>query len=314
MIRLQLTYFICRLWISMALLMSIISYPFPCDGQNAPQFNKSIAFEYLIKQCEFGPRNPGSSGHQACLKYLISELQKTADSVTRQEFLFRIPKQNNTVICSNVIAAYQPANNSRILLCAHWDTRPWADLDPDPTKHNEPILGANDGASGVAVLLEIARHLKEVPPPIGIDIVFFDAEDAGLYGNDDSWTIGSKEFAMKNAGRYQPLFGILLDMIGDKELDIYIEKFSNKFAPNIVKKIWDKALELGFSEFIPFEKFEVLDDHVRLLNVGIQCIDIIDFDYKPWHTMDDIPENCSAESLEKVGQVLLEVIYSGDYY
>jgi len=283
-------------------------------GQNVPHFDKKRAFEYLVKQCEFGPRNPGSSGHLACLEYLIAELSKTAHNVTRQEFLFSIPRDNTTAICTNIVATFQPANKSRILLCAHWDTRPWADLDPDPRNHDKPILGANDGASGVAVLLEIARHLLESPPTVGIDIVLFDAEDAGVYGNDESWAIGAKEFAKRKAGRYHPLFGILVDMIGDRDLDIYIEKFSFKSAPHIVKKVWNKAMELGFSEFIPIEKFEIYDDHIRLLNVGIPCIDIIDFDYKPWHTMNDTPENCKAESLEIVGQVLLHVIYSGDYF
>ncbi|MBN1349290.1 M28 family peptidase [candidate division KSB1 bacterium] len=279
----------------------------------APKFDKSIAFDYLVKQCEFGPRDPGSAGHQACLKFFISEFNKTANIVERQDFLFQIPQKNTTHLCTNIIAKYNPSEKQRILLCAHWDTRPWADLDPVISNRNKPIPGANDGASGVAVLLEIARHLKQSPPPIGIDIVLFDAEDAGLYGSDETWAIGSKEFAKSIAGRYFPQFGILLDMIGDKNLDIYIEKNSNRAAPNVVQKVWDTAAQLGISEFIPVEKFLVSDDHVRLLDVGIRCIDIIDFDYDVWHTMQDVPENCSPESLEKVGQVVLEVIYSGDY-
>lgn len=296
------------------LFLAICMSTEPGNGQNAPRLDKESAFNYLVKQCEFGPRNPGSAGHQACREYLISELSKTADTVTRQDFLFRIPRENTPQLCTNIIANYKPGEKTRILLCAHWDTRPWADLDPDAANHNKPISGANDAASGVAVLLEIANHLKKTPPPVGIDIVFFDAEDAGLYGNTELWAIGSKEFARKSAGNYQPVFGILLDMIGDKDLEIYIEKQSNKFAPNIVKKVWDKAAELGISEFIPIEKFDIADDHVRLLNIGIRCIDIIDFEYPPWHTMDDVPANCSAESLEKVGRVVMEIIYSGDYY
>ncbi len=280
-----------------------------CQGRSIPQFDGKNAYEFMKRQCEFGPRNPGSSGHAKCLTYLTDELKKYADRVTLQNFSYPLRSGGQPVTMTNVIANFQPGKTQRILLLAHWDTRPWADMDPDPRNHHLPVPGANDGASGVAVLLEIARLITANPPAFGIDILLVDGEDYGEYGSNDGWAIGSREFARKRDPNYRPRFGILLDLVGDADQLIYIERNSQKYAPEIVSKVWHQAEELGIATFIPEQRFEVMDDHIRLLEVGIPCIDIIDFDYPYWHTTADTPDKCSPQSLENVGRVVMAVIY-----
>jgi len=222
---------------------------------------------------------------------------------------------NEKLRLTNLIAAFRPQAATRILLCAHWDTRPRADRDENNSRRNDPMIGANDGASGVAVLLEIAGLLQSAPPPVGIDIVLFDGEDYGKEGDRDRYLLGSKYFAEHGHGKYVPRFGILLDMIGDRELEIPKEQNSLRFAPDIVQLLWNTARELGVTQFVDEVGDEVLDDHWPLNAAGIKTIDLIDFNYPDrtnrfWHTHQDIPENCSAESLEAVGAVLTHVIYT----
>ena len=280
-----------------------------CKAQPLPQFDETRAYEHLIKQCAFGPRVPGTEGHKKCLEYLINELDKWADQVTTQKFTHSFGQPTTSVMATNIIAHFQPKKSDRILLGAHWDTRPWADEDPNLENRSKPVLGANDGASGVAVLLEIARLISLYKPKVGVDIVFFDAEDAGTAGNNKSWAVGSQVFAREKAIDYQPRFGIILDLIGDADLQIHIEQHSIMYAPHIVDLVWDKAENLGISEFIRTPKFAVFDDHVPLLEAGIPCIDVIDFDYPHWHTVEDTPDKCSAESLGKVGRTVIAVLY-----
>jgi len=284
-----------------------------CD-KAIPQFDGQNAFGYLESQCAFGPRNPGSEGAKECLSFLETELAKYADKVVRQPFQ-HIDKQDRTVLhLSNIIAAFSPEESQRIFLAAHWDTRPRADYDPDPANRNKPILGANDGASGVAVLLEIARVLKENPPKIGVDIILFDGEDYGREGDLDEYFLGSRYFA-NNAVNYKPRFGILLDMIGDAQLSIPIEGFSREYLPHIVEKVYSTAESLGEMAFEKRLGSYINDDHKALLEKGIPCIDLIDFAYpdeshRYWHTLEDTPDKCSPESLGSVGRVLLNIIYN----
>ncbi|MBN2001047.1 M28 family peptidase [candidate division KSB1 bacterium] len=280
-----------------------------CDAQPEPKFDGNNAFLYLKKQCDFGPRVPGSAAHKACLDYLVQTLRLFADRVQTQPFIFTFGTDPQSATAINVIANFNPQHNRRILLCAHWDTRPWADQDPDPANHKKPVLGANDGASGTAVLLEIARLLHQQKPNIGIDIVLFDAEDAGLYNKDRSFAQGSAEFARQNRS-YKPEAGILLDLIGDRDLEIYQEIYSATYAGDLVKRIWEIAQYLGIDEFIPEQKYAVFDDHIPLLEIGIPCIDIIDFNYSYWHTTLDTPDKCSAASLEKIGRIVVHFIYN----
>ncbi|NVM00808.1 MAG: M28 family peptidase, partial [Candidatus Helarchaeota archaeon] len=194
------------------------------------------------------------------------------------------------------------------ILCAHWDTRPRADRDKIPENRNKPILGANDGASGTAVLLELSRIMSKFPPPITIDAVFFDGEDYGEEGNLDEYFLGSRYFS-KNPPYQGYECAILLDMIGDRDLRIQKEEFSNYHFPDLVNDIWNRARKLGIKQFDQSIYGEILDDHRILAEIGIPSIDIIDFDYQYWHTIQDTPDKCSSESLKAVGEVIIDYIY-----
>ncbi|NOX37545.1 MAG: M28 family peptidase [Calditrichaeota bacterium] len=278
-----------------------------------PRFDAQSAWQYLVKQVAFGPRNPGSPGHRQCLQFLKTELQKFADQVIEQPFMHYDAYRGKTLVMTNLIARFRPNVEPRILLCAHWDTRPFADRDPNPANRQTPIPGANDGASGVAVLLEVARILKQQPPPIGVDIVLFDGEDYGREGHLEEYFLGSRYFVQNN-DRYFPAFAILLDMVGDANLQLPREGFSVMYAPEVVDRVWRIAREMGYSQFEDRIGLQVNDDHVILNEGGIPTINIIDFQYPDashrfWHTLQDVPENCSPESLKVVGDVLLKLIY-----
>ena len=275
------------------------------------EFSGEGAYQYLLKQCEFGPRNPGSEGHKMCMNYLRDELSLYADVVNIHPFTHFDSKRNINIDMYNIIASFNmnPRNGERVLLCAHWDTRPMADRDPEPQNRNKPIMGANDGASGVAVLLEIAKMLKFSPAEIGIDMIFFDGEDYGEEGNLEQYFLGSREF-VKVMGNYRPVFGILLDMIGDNDLNIPVEPNSNQIARDIVNDVWGLAERLGIKEFKrEIGGASIADDHIILSNAGIRSIVLIDFNYKYWHTLEDTPDKTSPESLKKVGTVIINYLY-----
>lgn len=283
------------------------------SGQTIPAFRGSDAFAYLVKQTDFGPRNPNSTGHEACLEFLAQTLRRSAHEVRLQHFTH--PGYGEELWLTNVIASFRPELQDRILLCAHWDTRPRADRDENALRRNQPIPGANDGASGVAVLLHLADLMKALPPPVGVDIVLFDGEDYGLEGDFSKYLLGSRFFVTQKAPDYRPRFGILLDMVGDRFLDLPREQNSIRSAPDIVELVWNKAQELGIKQFSSKVGPEMFDDHLPLNQAGIKTIDIIDFNYPDetnrfWHTHNDVPENCSPESLEAVGTVLTHIVYT----
>lgn len=285
---------------------------FSCNSKSViPDFDESKAFRFLEEQCEFGARVPNSEAHRQCAEYLYNKLASTTDICRSQKFEYYDQKRGDTLYLTNLIASFNPDNSQRILLCAHWDCRPWADEDPDSINHSQPVPGANDGASGVAVLLAVAEIFKEVPPPMGVDIIFFDGEDYGQSGESEQWCLGSKYFT-KNIGQYKPHYVILLDLVGDAELNIHKEYYSQTYAGWLVSRIWKAAALEQAEHFFPDIKHTVYDDHVPFLEVGIPAVDIIDMDYKYWHTVNDIPENCSAESLGEVGRVVVRAIYDKD--
>ena len=279
-----------------------------CSHSQVPNFDETHAFEYLKKQCSFGPRNPGSEGHEECLRYLFEELGQYADDVVKQPFFQTVALTKKSVTLTNVIASFGK-QGERILLCAHWDTRPIADFDPEAENRDKPILGANDGASGVAVLLQIARILKQHPPPRGVDIILFDGEDSGIEGRPDTWCLGSRYFAQNKRHDYNPRYGVLVDMVGKKNLHLPVERNSQKYAAELVDRIWTKAEQLGLPAFDRSPGPEMIDDHLELLRVGIPTVDLIDFDYPYWHTIQDTEDKCSPESLGIVGTLLLHLIY-----
>jgi len=281
-----------------------------CISSSPPKFDGEAAFANLLKQCQFGPRNPGSEGHQRTRKYLLDKLSGHTNFIKVQDFVYSDQEQKIELELTNIIASFYPKKTKRLLLCAHWDTRPFADRDPDTALQTEPILGANDGASGVAILLEIARVISRKEPAWGVDIILFDGEDWGPEGDLDRFCLGSKYFA-KNKGDYQPEFGILLDMVGDKDLTVYKEGYSSRYAKKFVDLVWSRAKNLGLSCLKDSVKYFMYDDHIPLLSAGIPVIDLIDFDYPFWHTTSDTPDKCSPESLQKIGDLLLEILYRG---
>lgn len=212
-----------------------------------------------------------------------------------------------TVTLANWIVSIRPDARDRILIGAHYDSRPRAEHDPDSTRWSQPITGANDGASGTAVLMHLAELLSAAPPRIGVDLVFFDGEDYGPPGQLDQYLLGSTYFASHGPAEYR--FGLLLDMIGDRDLRIYREGYSERYAKVVNDKVWTAAARLGVTAFVDSAGVEVIDDHVPLLAAGIPMADLIDFDYPFWHTTADTPDKCSAASLAAVGRVVMEVIY-----
>jgi glutaminyl-peptide cyclotransferase len=300
-------------WLLCFLTIFLPGFTEAAGGKPLPTFKGKDAFTYLVQQTDFGPRNPNSRGHEACLGFLGETLQRSAEKVRFQHFTHA--GYGEELWLTNVIASFRPGLQDRILLCAHWDTRPRADRDENPMRRNQPILGANDGASGVAVLLYLARLMKALPPPIGVDLVLFDGEDYGKEGDLSRYLLGSRFFADEKPADYEPRFGILLDMVGDKLLDLPRERNSIQLAPDIVELVWEKARELGIRQFSSQIGEAMMDDHIPLNEAGIKTIDVIDFNYPDqtnrfWHTHNDIPQNCSPESLEAVGTVLTHVIYT----
>lgn len=282
---------------------------------SVPRFDGQRAFADLQKQVSFGPRIPNTAGHAACLKFLVESLRDTADRVTEEPVLWKSRKDSTQVWHgTNVIASFNPDASDRILLLAHWDTRPFADQDPDSSLRQKPVLGANDAASGVAVLLELARQFKAYPPKMGIDLLLTDMEDLGDYNSvqnpktNNPFSIGAAQFVAAHP-TYHPRFGVLLDMIGDKNLEIPYEQYSYSNARSVVDLVWAAAKRAKAAAFVDRVGDPLMDDHLPFLKQGIPVIDLIDFNYPYWHTTQDTPDKCSPESLQQVGQTLLELIY-----
>ena len=283
-----------------------------------PLFNADSAYFFVAQQLSFGSRVPESVAHANCLSYLETRLYQFGATVQIQKFKTRLA--NGKIIeGKNIIASYQPEKKNRILLCAHWDSRPNADQDTNPANHTKPLLGANDGASGVGVLLEIARHLGQNNTSAGIDIVLFDVEDSGSYGNNDSWALGSQYWA-KNPHQinYTARFGILLDMVGATDPIFAKESTSMRYAPGIMDMVWKKAAKLGYADYFKSHTGgSILDDHVAINEyLNIPTIDIIDYDdssstgfFEYWHTTGDDLSTIDPISLGVVGRTVMTVIF-----
>jgi len=262
------------------------------------------AYSDLKKQVAFGPRTPGSPGAAACRDWAIAEFTKALGTPAKRQD-FSMVARGARVPMTNILAHYNPTAKRQIMLCAHWDTRPSADMEISADKKRKPIPGANDGASGVAALIEVARQLKSSGVNVGVQFVLFDGEDYGP-GIQDMF-LGAKYYA-KNPVLGKPEYAILIDMIGDKDLQIGREFNSDRAAKDINDRVFGAAAKLGIKEFIDAPGHEIMDDHLELQRIGWKAIDLIDFDYAPWHTLDDTPEQCSGESLKKVADVLLAVL------
>jgi Zn-dependent M28 family amino/carboxypeptidase len=278
-----------------------------------PAFDSAKAFEHLRRQVAFGPRVPGMPGHAAQLAWMKEYLATRADTVIEQPFT-HTTRSGRTLSMTNLFARFRPDAQDRVLLVAHWDTRPTSDQAASAADRAKPVPGANDGASGTAVLLELADMFKRTPPSIGVDLLLVDGEDYGPTGDD--MYLGAKHFAANLPAGYRPFYGILLDMVGDREPRFPVESNSQQFAPEVVQRVWGLAQEMGYGDIFPLSDGGAIeDDHIPLNRAGIRTIDIIDFDYGPghryWHTPEDVPENTSAESLRIVGEVVAELVYRG---
>lgn len=289
----------------------------------APKINADSAFAFVVTQIAFGPRNPGSRGHAFCKEWLAQRLGEYADTLILQNFTAKMPS-GKTQTGTNIMGMFNPKASERILLAAHWDTRAIAEEDPEPGLRNKPIMGADDGASGVAVLLEVARQLSIAPLNIGVDIVFFDLEDQGISGSGDieSWCLGSQYWSRNLPVKpYNPRFGILLDMVGSKSPRFTKEAISMNFAPDVMNRVWQIAAGMGYGGFFVQDKTgPITDDHYFVNTLAkIPMINIINRpansktgfgDY--WHTHADNLDIIEPRSLQIVGNVLMSVLYKVD--
>jgi len=280
-----------------------------CGRRPPPEFVGADAWTYLVKQCEFGPRTPGSPGHGSTQTLIIDELRKAGAHVRLQRFRVQDPYGSGELQLTNIIGSFYPDEKRRFLLAAHYDTRPWADQEEDVLLHSQPIMGANDGASGVAVLLEMAGILtRHRPKRLGVDLVFFDGEDYGKSGDLQFYLLGSRHFAA-NLGGYRPTGGILLDMVGARDATIRQEGNSLDHAPKLTAEIFVRAQNLGLDIFVPERSAPIIDDHVPLLQAGIPVVDLIGLPYPYWHTLADTPDKCSQQTLRSVGTLVVDIIY-----
>ncbi len=297
----------------------------PAKTVEVPSFNADSAYNFIADQVAFGPRVPNTKGHIACADYLIEKLNSYCDTVIVQEAQLTA-FDGNVLNSKNIIASFKPLRAKRVLLCAHWDTRPFA--DQDSINKNSAIEGANDGGSGVGILLEIARQFSLKKPDIGVDIILFDSEDYGQPSESDyprmehSYCLGSQYWATHlHKDNYFAKFGVLLDMVGGENAVFTQELASVTFAPKIVKKVWNTAAKLGYGSTFKFQKTNlIIDDHLYINNLAqgrVPTIDIIEYNpiteshfYEHWHTHEDKLENIDKNTLKAVGQTVIDVVYN----
>ena len=282
----------------------------------ATTFDGKRSYEYLKEICSYGNRMSGSAGMKQQQQLLERHFTNLGAQVRYQKFQVKHPLGSRAVDMANMIVAWRPSSQERLLLCAHYDTRPLPDRDPDPRRRREgEFLGANDGASGVALLMELGHHVAQLPDRYGLDFVFFDGEELVYDDQRDRYFLGSEWFAQKyrdDPPSHRYLAGVLFDMVADGKLTMYQEEHSVMWPETrpLVKEIWATAQRLGVKEFIPRVRYIVRDDHLPLYKIAkIPVCDLIDFEYPDprnsyWHTTADTPGRCSADSLDKVGRVI----------
>ncbi len=290
-----------------------------------PDFNADSAYIYLQEQCDFGPRTMNSTAHDKCEKWIIQKFEQYGCKVTTQKATLN-GYDGTPLRSTNIIASYNPEATTRIMFCAHWDCRPWADNDPDSTNWHKPIIAANDAASGVGVMIELARILKGSGLELGVDFICFDAEDYGtpqwFEGEDpgDTWALGAQYFANNLPEGYAPRYGILLDMVGGVGAKFYREGMSMQYAPAIVKKVWNAARQVGYGSYFPKDDGGMItDDHIPVnQTANIPCIDVIPYypdcaqsSFGPtWHTIADNMDNIDKNTLKAVGQTMVQVLFT----
>ena len=286
-----------------------------------PAFNADSAYAFCQRQCDFGPRTMNSDAHEKCGAWMVKKFEEFGMTVTEQRASLK-GFDGTALLSNNIIASYHPEREDRIMICAHWDSRPWADNDPDERNHDKPVLAANDGASGVAVMLELARLVGQTDSlRMGVDFICFDAEDWGQEGDGDSWALGAQYWAAHlHRPDYKARYGILLDMVGGQGARFYQEGFSMLYAPQVVDAVWQAAEVVGYGSFFPRQSGgSITDDHGPVNEVAqIPCIDIIphypnceESSFGPtWHTVKDDMQHIDAATLRAVGQTLVQVLFS----
>lgn len=282
-------------------------------------FSADSAYSYVKQQCDMGPRVPGTPAHERCAQWLTASLRQWCDTVVVQQAPVTTfdGKQLN---CKNIVGTFNPQASDRLLVLAHWDCRPWADNDPDPSLRQQPVMGANDAASGTAVILELARLMAQQRPEVGVDLLLVDVEDWGENENEDSWALGTQYWANNpHVAGYRANCGILLDMVGTRGARFTQEYFSKQYAQGVIDMVWKTASQSGFgSYFINQDGGAITDDHVMVNRLaGIPTIDIIDMRldsdtgfFDGWHTTHDTLDQIDPATLRAVGQTLVNLIYN----
>ena len=275
----------------------------------ADRFSAESSWQHMRRLVEMGPRTWGHPGYEAVQEYLREHLEISGASVRSHSFQHQFSNESAPRPFTNIIASFAGSSSRWILLGTHYDTRAWADQDPSPDNHDQPIVGANDGASGVAVLLEIASVLSERPPSMGVVLAFFDGEEGRRGGGE--YSVGSKQLAARFDELFasRPVAAIVIDMVGDADLRILHDPRSAAANPWLDVHLWRQARELGLDVFDDRERgYPLLDDHGPLLDIGIPATLVIDYDYPWWHTVSDTLDKCSRQSLEVTGRVLLRSV------
>lgn len=296
-----------------------------------PQFNADSAMEYVCIQCAFGPRTPNSQAHEQCADWIVSKFAALGATVEEQRTTLK-GYDGTDYACRNIIARVNPDLIDRVVIGAHYDSRLWADHDPNPANHHSPVMAANDGASGVAVMLEMARAIGQLPLSVGVDFVCFDLEDQGrpdwaeeptddeLAERADYWCLGSDYWARQMAAQdYQARFGVVLDMVGGRDASFAMERYSKQVAVTLVNMVWHLADQLGYGKYFPIsDGGYLMDDHIPMNAIAhIPTIDIVPYcpDARSnfgetWHTTNDTPEHIDPEAMRAVGQTLLQLLYN----
>jgi len=274
-------------------------------GPRPGKFDGESALGYAKAQLDFGTRVPGTPGAQRAGDWIVARMRERADTVIVQSWTQTL-SDGRKLPLRNILARFRPDLPDRVLYLTHWDTRPISDGAEDPAQRNIPVPGANDGASGVGLLVALGDALRKTPPAVGVDLLFVDGEDYGDFGSNKDVLMGSTYFASHlPTPTYRPIFGVLWDMIGDKDLRIKQEQNSVSQAPEVVRRVWQQAAELGHDDVFVEESlgFPLTDDHIPLLQAGLRVIDVIDYDYPYHHRPTDTIDKISALSLSIVGEV-----------
>jgi glutaminyl-peptide cyclotransferase len=305
----QLTQWCSKSLVVAALVLQPGCQKQPSQPSRPPVFNQDRAFSLLQDVCNLGPRNHGSDTKFKAEKWIQEKLREAGAEVSIHQFTYAGKYSSSAESFTNIVGRILPKEQRRVLVGTHYDTRSWADRDPRPEVRGTPIIGANDGGSGVAVMLEMAMEWKANPPPVGVDLIFFDGEEFGREGDFHDYLVGSKAF-VRDHPDYRPEWGVVLDMVGDAALHLPMEKSSAARACKALRKIWSAAERVGATAFKKEFTRNIYDDHSAFVSKGIPVTVVIDYEYPAYHTMQDLPDQCSADSLGQVGRTVMEAISS----